>query len=281
MRIIAGEFKSRKIYSPPDDAQTRPIPDRVKESLFSLLRGHFEGVEVFDAFSGTGTIGLEAVSRGASRVVFIEKDREVVASLKANIDLLGCAERCEVFTGDALGPGALSRCPSPAHLIFLDPPYAMIERPASRARVFDQAARLAQRLDDSGYLILRTPWPAMDKPDPAPGEAGGAPEPERRGRKGSRERKGRDACDVRGGAEEPEAMWEIGDEGEPESLEWDDAEVVDADEESAAAEAPPAPPRQEISLAIEGTVGPETHVYRGTAVHLYMRKREGIEASRD
>lgn len=274
MRIIAGEYKSRKIYSPPDDAQTRPIPDRVKESLFSLLRGHFEGAEVFDAFSGTGTIGLEALSRGAARCVFVEKDREVVASLKANIDLLGCAERCEVFTADALGPGALSRCPSPAHLIFLDPPYAMIERAASRARVFDQAARLAQRLDDSGYLILRTPWPAMDKPDPAPGEAGGGAEPERAGRKGSRERTGRDARGARGGDEEPEAMWEIGDEGEPESLELVDAKAAGADDLSLAAEAPPVSSRQEISLAIEGTVGPETHVYRGTAVHLYMKKRD-------
>ncbi len=270
MRIIAGEFKSRKIYSPPDDAPTRPIPDRVKESLFSLLRGHFEGVEVFDAFSGTGTIGLEAVSRGASRCVFVEKDRTVADGLKENIAALGCADRCEVFIGDALGPGALSRCPRPAHVIFLDPPYAMIERASSRSRVFDQAARLVQCLDDTGYLVMRTPWPALDLPDPAPGEPG-APShdeaPHRQKRKGKRG--GRLTPD-----EVEDAAWEIGDEGTPEALgNIAEAPAAPVDAAPLGPEAPAPTPRVEIQLAIEGAIGPETHVYRGTAVHLYMKQR--------
>lgn len=266
MRIIAGEFKSRKIYSPPDDAPTRPIPDRVKESLFSLLRGHFEGVEVFDAFSGTGTIGLEAVSRGAARCVFVEKDRTVADGLKENIAALGCGDRCEVFIGDALGPGALSRCPRPAHVIFLDPPYAMIERASSRARVFAQAARLAQCLDDTGYLVLRTPWPALDIPEEAPGEAEEITRrPKRKGKRG-----GRLTPD-----EVEEAAWEIGDEGTPEALEVAAEAMGEAGAGSLIGpEGPGLAPRVQVPLAIEGALGPETHVYRGTAVHLYMRRRD-------
>lgn len=268
MRIIAGEFKSRKIFSPPDDAPTRPIPDRVKESLFSLLRGHFEGVEVFDAFSGTGTIGLEAVSRGASRCVFVEKDRTVADGLKENIAALGCGDRCEVFIGDALGPGALSRCPRPAHVIFLDPPYAMIERASSRARVFAQAARLVQCLDDTGYLVMRTPWPALDLPEETPGE-GEADEVVRRPKRKAK-RGGRLTPD-----EVEEATWEIGDEGTPEALEIV-AEAAAAPETGAplGPEGPAPTPRVEIPLAIEGAIGPESHVYRGTAVHLYMKQRD-------
>src|ERR1051326_7140833 len=103
MRIIAGEFRSRRLHTPPDDSITRPIPDRVKESLFGLMRGHCEGANVFDGFAGTGAIGLEAISRGAARCVFVEKDRDAAAMLRQNIDSLGAAERSELIIGDALG----------------------------------------------------------------------------------------------------------------------------------------------------------------------------------
>src|ERR1044071_3842661 len=121
MRIIAGEFRSRRVLTPPDDSTTRPIPDRVKVSLFGLLRGHCEGANVFDGFAGTGAIGLEAISRGAARCVFVEKDRDAAAMLRQNIDSLGAAERSELIIGDALGPGALARVPRPLTLAFLDP----------------------------------------------------------------------------------------------------------------------------------------------------------------
>src|ERR1044071_7748596 len=104
MRIIAGEFRSRRLITPRDDSTTRPIPDRVKVSLFGLLRGHCEGATVFDGFAGTGAIGLEAVSRGAASCVFVEKDRAAAAMLRQNIDSLGASDRCELFIGDALGP---------------------------------------------------------------------------------------------------------------------------------------------------------------------------------
>lgn len=161
MRIIAGEFRSRRLLSPPEDWAVRPIPDRVKESLFSLLRGHCEGGVFFDGFAGTGSLGLEAISRGASRCVFVERDRRHADLLRANIKNLGADGRAEVFVGDALGPGAAARCPRPCTVVFLDPPYELVNEPVGWRRVRDQAARLIEHLTEDGFLIVRTPWPFL------------------------------------------------------------------------------------------------------------------------
>ncbi len=200
MRIIAGEFKSRPIYSPPDSG-TRPMPDRVKESVFSILRGHLEGARVADLFAGTGTVGLEAISRGALECVFVEKRREVARVLEANIEMLGAGDRAQVVTGDALGVGALARVAPGTHVIFMDPPYSMMEDPAQRQRLLSAASKLVERLDETGFLVLRSPWPLQDKS--ASGVASAA---------------------------------------------------------------------TEGALTIAGAIGPETHEYRGTAVHLYARR---------
>jgi 16S rRNA (guanine(966)-N(2))-methyltransferase RsmD len=162
MRIIAGRFKARRLFSPPGEEKTRPLPDRVRTSTFSLLNGHYEGNAFADFFAGTGSFGLEAISRGAASCVFIEKDREIVPVLKGNIEQFGVEDRAEVFQGDALGPGALSRVPRPVHVLMFDPPYPMMEDPAQRRRVFDQFARAAALLDDTGFALLRTPWPFVD-----------------------------------------------------------------------------------------------------------------------
>lgn len=162
MRIISGEFRGRRLHTPDGDEKTRPLPDRVRVSLFNMLKGHFEGESFFDAFAGTGSFGLEAISRGATRCVFIEKDRDVIRVLNSNVELFNAADRAEVFQGDALGAGALSRCPRPVHVVMFDPPYALVEDPATRQRTFDQFARLVECLDDTGFAILRTPWPFID-----------------------------------------------------------------------------------------------------------------------
>lgn len=159
MRIIGGEFRKRRLQGPPDGEVTRPISDMVKESLFNLLRGHPEDGAVLDCFAGTGSIGLEALSRGAPRCVFVERDRRMADVLKQNIEHCGAGDRAEVVVGDALGPGALSRCPRPVHLIFFDPPYAMVRSVAGWARVKEQFSRAVALLDDTGYAVLRTPWP--------------------------------------------------------------------------------------------------------------------------
>lgn len=146
---------------------TRPISDRVKESLFNLLRGHIEDAAFIDLFAGTGSIGLEALSRGASNVLFVERDRKAIARLKQNIETLDVADECTVSQADALGPLWLNQAPQPAHIITMDPPYALLRDPESTQLVINQMDRVASLLDDDGYLILRTEWPYLDRDIPA------------------------------------------------------------------------------------------------------------------
>jgi 16S rRNA (guanine966-N2)-methyltransferase len=268
MRIIAGEHKSRKLLTPKDDAVTRPIPDRVKESLFGLLRGHCEGAAVFDAFAGTGALGLEAISRGAARCVFVEKDRGAAEMLKANIETLGVGDRSEVVIGDALGPGALSRCPRPATIVFLDPPYPVVLDVLGWRRVKDQLSRLVDLLSDDGFAILRTPSPffhVLAEPAADPPAGPGAL---REGRKPKRRRDRERDQDWRLGRDRGAG----GREDRPPEIEDEEDQEPQPEE---AAPVPPAAPVQhvDVDLTLPNAVGPETHVYHSTAVHLYMRKR--------
>lgn len=118
MRVIAGEFRSRRLKSPPGLA-TRPTPDRLRESLFSILMPEIEGATFFDAYAGTGSVGIEALSRGAARCIFVERSRAAVEVLRENLATLGVEARCEVFTGKA--QHVLAR--KTADIVFLDPPY--------------------------------------------------------------------------------------------------------------------------------------------------------------
>lgn len=132
MRIIGGDLRGRPLKGPgtgdrPDSL--RPTTDRVRESLFNLLRhGGYaepalpEGTQVLDLFAGTGALGLEALSRGAERVVFVEQDRSSLALLRANVAGLGVKDRTLVVVGDALSLGPARG--GPADLVFLDPPYS-------------------------------------------------------------------------------------------------------------------------------------------------------------
>lgn len=162
LRIISGEFRSRHIQTPEGADTTRPLPDRVRVALFNMLHGHLEGQRVFDVFAGTGVFGLEAISRGAKEAVFVEKDRHVARLIERNAEALGCADRADIFNGDALGAAALSKCPRPVHVVFFDPPYPMMSEPTARARVWEQFARCVQLVDDDGFAIIRTPWPYVD-----------------------------------------------------------------------------------------------------------------------
>src|SRR6476661_2428488 len=99
MRIISGEFRGRTIHPPATDA-TRPITDRVKQSLFDILSPDIEGAVVYDCFAGTGSMGLECLSRGAVKAVFFEQDRSALALLRRNIETLGVAKRSQVVPGD-------------------------------------------------------------------------------------------------------------------------------------------------------------------------------------
>src|SRR3954462_5005630 len=127
MRIIAGEFRSRQLLAPKSEA-TRPITDRAKQSLFDILHDRIDGATVYDCFAGTGSMGLECLSRGAAHVTFFEADRSALARLAQNIAGLRFAERTRTIPGDlfkwferATTRPADSQI-TPVDLVFLDPP---------------------------------------------------------------------------------------------------------------------------------------------------------------
>ncbi|MGI8611587.1 MAG: 16S rRNA (guanine(966)-N(2))-methyltransferase RsmD [Sphingomicrobium sp.] len=122
MRIIAGEWRGRRLGSPPG-LETRPTADRVRETLFSMLAsrlGSFEGLRVADLFAGSGALGLEALSRGAAFACFVENDPTAAAAIRANATDLGALERVQILGGSAL---ALPKS-DPFDLVVADPPYA-------------------------------------------------------------------------------------------------------------------------------------------------------------
>ena len=123
MRIIAGELGGRVLKAPAGHA-TRPTSERVREALFSIL-GDIEGLVVLDAFAGSGALGLEALSRGAARAVFVEEARAALGALRKNVETLGMSERARVVAAPA--ERAIARLAAEGErfgLAFLDPPYA-------------------------------------------------------------------------------------------------------------------------------------------------------------
>lgn len=121
MRIVAGEFKGRRLAGPEGKA-TRPTSDKVREALFSIL-GDISDQRVLDLFAGTGAVGLEAISRGASEAVLVERDRRMASVIDRNIgDTVGSDDdRVKLVRGDALKYLASAK---PFDLVFVDPPYA-------------------------------------------------------------------------------------------------------------------------------------------------------------
>jgi 16S rRNA (guanine966-N2)-methyltransferase len=122
LRIISGLFKGRFI-SAPDFKGTRPTTDRVKETLFNILNNEFvmEGAKVLDIYAGSGSLGFEALSRGASHISFIEKNSTVVKNLQKNITDLNVSEKCTILRTEATR--YLKNCQSKYDLILADPPF--------------------------------------------------------------------------------------------------------------------------------------------------------------
>ncbi len=122
MRIIAGEWRGRKLAAPKGEA-TRPTADRARETLFAMLTsrlGDFEGLQVADLFAGSGALGLEALSRGAEHCLFVEQDRAALDVIRANIAALAASGRTRVEAGSVMGLRAAGK---PLDLILADPPY--------------------------------------------------------------------------------------------------------------------------------------------------------------
>jgi 16S rRNA (guanine(966)-N(2))-methyltransferase RsmD len=160
MRIIAGTLKGRRLASVPG-AHVRPTSDSLRETLFNVLGPTLEGTRVLDAFAGTGALGLEARSRGAAHVTFVEQDPRAVKVIAANVAHCGAGEACAIIRGDFLA-NARGRHGAAGlqtgrilggfdadrfDLVLLDPPYAIAEL----ERVVARAAACAQ---PTGRIVL-------------------------------------------------------------------------------------------------------------------------------
>ncbi len=120
MRVIAGEFRSRRLKSLPG-AATRPTPDRLRETLFDILASRIAGVTFLDAYAGTGAVGIEALSRGAAHAFFLERNRAAVEAIRENLAALELERRSTVVPGPVL----LTLPRHRARMVFLDPPYEL------------------------------------------------------------------------------------------------------------------------------------------------------------
>ncbi|RXZ63962.1 16S rRNA (guanine(966)-N(2))-methyltransferase RsmD [Pelagerythrobacter rhizovicinus] len=122
MRVIAGEWRGRRLVAPKGEA-TRPTADRTRETLFSMLTsrlGSFEELSVADLFAGSGALGLEALSRGAAQCLFVEQEEAALKALRTNVDALDARMRSEVRSGSVMALGPVDK---PRGLVLLDPPY--------------------------------------------------------------------------------------------------------------------------------------------------------------
>ena len=128
MRIISGELKGRKIFEPPDRT-TRPLKDLVKESIFNIVMHSnkisidLKNSNILDLFSGVGSFGIEALSRGSKYVTFIENYTEVLQILRKNIQKLNLENKCEIISEDIINKLNFQKFNKKFELIFLDPPF--------------------------------------------------------------------------------------------------------------------------------------------------------------
>ncbi len=148
MRITTGLYRGRTINT-VRDLSVRPATDRVRQALFNMLsnRIHFEGASVLDLFAGSGSLGLEALSRGAVSAVFVEEGREAAEAIEGTLREFGCGSKAEVICTDAMA--YLAQENGPFDLVFADPPYA-----------FDRSAELPgiifsrKLVGPGGYLLI-------------------------------------------------------------------------------------------------------------------------------
>jgi 16S rRNA (guanine966-N2)-methyltransferase len=150
MRIIAGKYRGRKLKSPTSLA-TRPTSDRLRETLFNILAPCIEGARFLDLCAGTGAVGIEALSRGASQVTFVDQSRKMAALIKENCDTLKIEDdEIELITGDASDflRRHANKVNQPFDIIFFDPPYAMDYK--ALKYIGDEQTILA----DEGLLIV-------------------------------------------------------------------------------------------------------------------------------
>ena len=157
MKIIAGEYKGRSLLPPKGRHITRPITGLARKSLFSILGEDLSGALVLDLYCGTGTLGLEALSRGAAMCCFAERDRSALERLARNIDIFGAREISLIWRGNILTnlPRRLERLGKAPDVVFVDPPYES-SRQWTWADISQRLfAPLRDVLSPSGTIVLR------------------------------------------------------------------------------------------------------------------------------
>jgi 16S rRNA (guanine(966)-N(2))-methyltransferase RsmD len=149
MRVITGTARGKRLKE-LSGMETRPTTDRVKEGLFNIIQFDIEGRRVLDLFGGTGQLGIECLSRGAERAVFVDQRKDAVALIRENLKATNLSDRGQVVQGDSIA--YLSTCREKFHLIFLDPPYAsgLMENALENIVRFDI-------LSENGIIICETP----------------------------------------------------------------------------------------------------------------------------
>ena len=157
MRVISGEFGGRLLVA-PDGLTTRPTTDKVRQAVFNSLgsMGVLDGAVVADLYAGSGALGLEAISRGAERAIFVERDRSALVALRQNIQSLGVGEQCAVHAVDVLAWVPAMRG---VDIAFIDPPYGFSGWDALLA-VLDVPLVVAESdepvVAPSGWEVVRT-----------------------------------------------------------------------------------------------------------------------------
>lgn len=140
MRVITGSCRGKKLKT-PDSPDTRPTSDMVKEAVFSIIQFDVPGASVLDLFAGSGQIGIEALSRGASHCVFVDKNPEAVAVVKENVSSCGFLKQSRILNMDSLE--YLKAAKPELDIVFIDPPYRMgiVEKclPLAEAKLNDGA----------------------------------------------------------------------------------------------------------------------------------------------
>lgn len=166
MRIESGKFKGKKLHSPSKKAITRPVTGSVKKSMFSTIAPWLEGAMVIDLYCGTGTMGLEALSRGADYCCFAEFDKGVVRNLQRNIVEVHAEDIAKVWVGDVTVRlwGWLGVMDRKVDVAFVDPPYAHVRKwdwGLIERQLFEP---LAAHLSNDGIVVFRAP-DAVEIPD--------------------------------------------------------------------------------------------------------------------
>ena len=170
MRIIAGNFRGRSIES-VRDLSIRPTTDRAKQTIFDILanRIDFDGLEVLDLFAGSGSLGLEAISRGAKNVTFIDKSRKSLDILEKNAEALECEPQCTIYQADVFW--YLKNIKRGFDLVFADPPYKLENIGLLPNAIYDSGVltngvyvvmehsrESSIELDESKYEVIKKPF---------------------------------------------------------------------------------------------------------------------------